>query len=71
MSLKKINKFAVSYCEIPEEIIKPSWIEEAGPDSYVECHISGNAPDDELEKWLLETYPELKDEESFLIHIDY
>lgn len=68
--LKTITKKVVSYCEIPEEIEKPIWIEEASNDAYVECHIEDDE-DNELNIWLRETYPELVDEESFFIHIDY
>lgn len=69
--MKTITRKVVSYCEIPEDIQKPSWLEEVSCDTYVECHIHGDEPDSELEKWLLKTYPELKKEKAFLIHIDY
>ena len=70
MALKTITKKVVSYCEIPEEIIKPSWIEEAECDVYVEYHLEGT-PDGGLDTWLMENYPELAEEDSFFIHIDY
>ncbi len=70
MSLERINKLVVSYCEIPEDIKKPDWIEEASNDAYVECHLDGDN-ESPLDEWLVATYPELKEEDSFFIHIDY
>lgn len=71
MALETITKKVVSYCEIPEGIIPEGhWINEHGCDAYVECHIDDDE-DDELSVWLKETYPELIDEESFFIHLDY
>lgn len=68
--LRKVNKYVVSYCEIPEDLLEDySWITESQLDSYVEAHIDDE--EDLLTQWLLERYPELKDEESFFIHMDY
>ena len=74
--LKTITKKVVSYCEIPEGIIpKGHWLNQHGCDAYIECHLEDDIEDviegDELDDWLRETYPELIDEESFFIHIDY
>lgn len=71
MALEKITKFVVSYCEIPEDLLEGHWIQEHSCDSYVECHIENEEEHDPVSKWLSENYPELKDEESFFIHMDY
>ncbi len=71
MALTTINKKVLSYCEIPENITENHWISEYKNDSYVECHIEDEEDEeDNLSKWIIENYPELK-EESFLIHMDY
>lgn len=71
MELEKITKYVVSYCEIPEELTEDyQWLKEAACDSYVEAHVDDEETD-ELSIWLLERYPQLKDEESFFIHMDY
>lgn len=73
--LKTITKKVVSYCEIPEGLISDGhWLNQHGCDAYVECHLEDEidvTDDDNLDKWLRETYPELVDEESFFIHLDY
>lgn len=71
MALEKITKYVVSYSEIPEELLEDySWISESQLDSYIEAHVD-EEEEDLLSQWLLERYPELKDEESFFIHMDY
>ena len=74
--LKTITKKVVSYCEIPEGIISEGhWLNQHGCDAYIEYHLEDDIEDiiegDELDDWLRETYPELIDEESFFIHLDY
>lgn len=76
MSLETITKKVVSYCEIPEEIIPEGhWLNQHGCDAYIECHLEEDELDvtkrDKLDAWLRETYPELIDEKSFFIHLDY
>lgn len=71
MSLKQINGKVISYCAIPNHLRKDHWISKYPTGCYVECHIE-EEPDDEdlVSKWILENYPELKDE-TFYIEIDY
>ena len=71
MALERVNKLVVSYCEIPEKLTEGHWISENSCDSYVEVHIEEEGNRDELDKWLIENYPELEQEESFFIHLDY
>ena len=72
MVLREITKKVVSYCEIPEGLIDEGhWINHHGQDAYVEVHIDTEESRDELDKWLIENYPELEQEESFFIHLDY
>ena len=71
MKLKTITKKVISYCEIPKDIIpEDHWINHHGCDTYVEVHLD-DEDEDELDTWLRTTYPELVDEESFFIHLDY
>ena len=72
MPLKTITKKVISYCEIPEGIITENhWINHNSCDAYVEVHMDDTADADPLDTWIRETYPELIDEESFFIHVDY
>lgn len=72
MALKTITKKVVSYCEIPEEITENHWINEHHSDAYVEVHIDEETHvPDKIQDWLVENYPELIEEESFFIHMDY
>lgn len=57
---------------IPEGIItEDHWINHNSCDAYVEVHMEDTADADPLDTWIRETYPELLDEESFFIHLDY
>lgn len=71
MALKSITKKVLSYCEIPQELTEKHWISEHHCDAFVECHLDASTDLDELDMWILEHYPELKDEDSFFIHLDY
>ena len=74
MALKTITKKVVSYCEVPEGIIpEDHWVNHYGCDAYVEVHMEDEDSEDPdpLDTWLRTTYPELVDEESFFIHLDY
>ena len=67
--MKVITKKVVSYCEIPEKLTENEWFSEYQNGCFVEAHI-----DDEespINTWFKENYPELINEESFLIEIDY
>ena len=70
---KEIKGKVVSYCEIPEELTEGHWISEYMSGCFVQCHIADDRDVElsPLDKWLIETYPELQDEEYFFIEIDY
>jgi hypothetical protein len=68
--LKTITKKVLSYSEIPEELTKDSWLSKKSMGSLVECHLDDDN-NNELDNWILKNYPELKDEESFFIEMDY
>lgn len=69
--MKKITKYVIDYSDIPEELTEGHWINDyTCQDSYVEAHIDVDE-EDGLSLWLKQLYPELINEESFLIHIDY
>jgi len=70
MGLKTITKKVVSYSEIPKELTINHWITQVEDIERIEVHIDDEEPD-ELTSWLIEKYPELKDEESFFIHMDH
>jgi hypothetical protein len=70
MALKEITKKVISYCEIPEELTEGHWISEHHNDAFVEVHLD-DEEEDGLSLWIKENYPELVNEESFFIHIDY
>ena len=70
LQLKQITGKVVSYCEIPEEITEGHWISEYMNGCFVQVHLEEDE-DDALSNWLKETYPELIEEESFYIEIDY
>lgn len=68
--LKTITKKVVSYCEIPEELTEGHWISEYMNGCFVEVHLDDDE-DNKLSMWLKEKYPELVDEDSFYIEMDY
>jgi len=70
MSLKTITKLVVSYSEIPKELTANHWINQVEDIERIEVHIDDEEPDP-LTSWLIDNYPELKDEESFFIHMDH
>ena len=70
MELATITGKVISYCEIPSELTEDHWISDYPPDAYVQVHIEGEG-EDKVSKWILNKYPELKDEDYFFIHIDY
>jgi len=70
MALTEIVKKVVSYCEIPEHLTEKHWISEHQCGAHVEVHLD-DEENDPLSVWLAENYPELKEEVSFFIHLDY
>ncbi len=72
MALKTIIKKVVSFCEIPEEVTENHWINEHHNDAFVEVHIDTETHvPDKIQDWLVKNYPELIEEDSFFIHMDY
>lgn len=71
MALTQKTWKVLSFSEIPQELTENHWISEEEPNSYVEVHYDAEDEDGELDNWIVGKYPELKDEESFLIHMDY
>ncbi len=72
MSLESITKKVVSYCEIPEELTDGHWLSENNPDSYASFTLDINfGRTAKISKWIIETYPELKEGDNIFIHIDY
>ena len=73
MELVTITGKVVSYCEIPEELTSDHWISEYSTNSYIQVHIEqeDEAEVDKVSEWILNKYPELKDENYFFIHVDY
>jgi len=74
MSLPEITRKVVSYCDIPSEIAKDSYmLSEATCGTYVPCGIPIDYKEyhlSELDNWLIATYPELIGTR-FLIEMDY
>lgn len=68
--LETITKKVISYSEIPEELTENSWLSEKS-NGFYECHLDNVEPFKLLDEWFLENYPELFEEESFFIKIDY
>ena len=69
MAIRTIKKKVISFTEIPEELRENHWISEYKPDCFVEVHVEGET--EPLDEWILGKYPELLQEDSFLIHMDY
>ena len=70
MALTTITKKVLALSEIPEELREDHWLGDVNDVNYLEAHIDDEDEDDAITDWILEKYPELKDEESFFIHID-
>lgn len=70
MSDKRIEGRVVSYCDIPEELVAGTWLEEYQPGCYIECHIDEEEEMNELDNWLISNYPGIE-KETFFIEIDY
>jgi uncharacterized pyridoxamine 5'-phosphate oxidase family protein len=71
----KISKYVINLKDIPLELRKNNWVSKinvSDPYIFVEAHISGDQQDqedNELDKWILSNYPELKNVNSFLIQL--
>lgn len=76
MSLKRITRTVLSYCEIPEHISESSYLAQYGCGCYVEHTITprkeqpGYSDDFSLDNWIIDTYPDLEGM-TILIDIDY
>jgi hypothetical protein len=68
--MKTIKRSIIPVSEIPVELRTNPLIHGYKKHVYIECHIDGKESDDDLTKWLLEKYPNIKRKISFLIHID-
>ena len=66
LEIKKV----VNVSEIPGELTKDHWIKRNLIESYVEVHIDPIDDEDSVGDWLSKTYPELIEEDSFLIYMD-
>ena len=74
MALKTITKKVVSFSEIPEELTEKHWVNEHACGAFVECHIDEDESEEQrdgLTIWLIANYPELVEETSFFIELDY
>jgi len=69
--IREIVKKVITYSDFPREEVKKQnlWIDEYPVGCFVECHLDDDE-DDEISLWILENYPELQYEDSFLIEID-
>lgn len=77
MSLRKLERTVLSYCEIPDGIRESNTaINEVPCDVYVEYRVTpvkeqpGFDDNFDLDNWIIKTYPELEGR-TILIHIDY
>lgn len=72
MALELIKyKYAISYCEIPEDLTNDLWIAEFQNGCYVVYSLEIPENYSAFDQWIIDTYPELKDEDTILIHMDY
>ena len=72
MAVVKIERWLISYCEIPEELIENHWISEYRNGCMVDYTVSKKDDEniDELNLWIIKQYPFLEGEE-ILIEMDY
>ena len=70
MALESKELKVLKLSEIPTGFVEGSWILDCDPGSYHQAHICHLDENDEIDKWIVETYPELKEVDSFLVHID-
>ena len=67
---KQIIVKVLNYSEIPKEFTEGHWISDYKSGILVQVHLDDDE-DDKLSMWLKEKYPELVDEDSFYIEMDY
>jgi len=67
--MKKITKSVIKLSELPENLQSNEVFNGHKIHTYAIFHID-DSEQDELTKWLVETYPTIKRKISFLIHID-
>jgi len=69
--MKTITKSVIKLSEIPIELQNDEALIGHKRHTYLEFHIDGTVEQSELTKWLIDTYPTIKQKISFLIHIDF
>jgi hypothetical protein len=67
--MKKITRSVIKLSEIPEHLQNNKIFNGHKIHTYAIFHID-DSEEDNLTKWLIETYPTIKRKISFLIHID-
>lgn len=67
--MKQIRKKVIKLSEFPSNLQKNDIFIGHKIHTYAEFHIDESESDD-LTTWIVNKYPELKNENSFLIHID-
>lgn len=67
--MKNLNSVFIAYSEIPKHLIKNTWISKYPKHCYVKAHIDENDKFDDLDKWLMLTYPGIE-KNTFLIYTD-
>ncbi len=70
MALEQITKYVIPLTDIPFKLIKNHWLSLYPEHAFVEVHIDEIKTEDPFDAWIEEKYPQLKDEESFFIHIN-
>lgn len=70
MALTEKTLKVLNLSEIPKELVEGNWIMDIEPGVYVQAHIDENEPENDLNKWVKDNYPELISEQSFLIYLD-
>lgn len=68
--MKKITKSVIKLSEIPEHLQSNEIFNGHKIHTYAIFHIDDSEKEDDLTKWLVQTYPTIKRKNSFLIQID-
>jgi hypothetical protein len=63
------TKKVLNFSEIPNTLSVGHWLGRNLYESYVEIHLDEEVEDD-LGEWIVDTYPELIEEDSFFIYMD-
>lgn len=71
--MKVINKKVIKYSEIPTDLTKALWFNGYPSGVFVEVHIDDSTDEvlNELDEWLIQSYPGIENEDSFFIELDY